>query len=72
MGRAPFNNFINLFNFGSAGSLMLHKLFSSCGAQVSLCGGASCCGARALGHVSCRRCGSQALEHRLDSCGAQA
>ena len=46
---------------------------------ASHCGGFSCCGAQALGVrasvvVACglSSCGSQALEHRLSSCGAQA
>ena len=50
-----------------------------CGAQVSHCGGFSCCRARALGAqalvVVARRlssCGLQALECRLSSCGARA
>ena len=48
-----------------------------CGVQASHCGGFSCCGAQALGArasvaVACRLSswGSQALEHRLSSCGA--
>ena len=48
-------------------------------AWTSHCGGFSCCRARALGlsgFSSCvsglRSCGSQALEHRLNSCGARA
>ena len=50
-----------------------------CGVQASHCGDLSCCGARALGArasvvVACRlsSCGSQALEHRLTSCGTRA
>ena len=50
-----------------------------CGAQVSHCGGFSCCGARALGvraSVVVARglgsCGSRSLERRLSSCGAWA
>ena len=56
---------------------MLHGLFCSCGEQglpsswASHCGGFSCCGAQALGHVGFS-CSSQALEHRLNSCGTQA
>ena len=37
-----------LFIFGCAGPLLLHRLFSSCGMQASLCGGFSCCGALTL------------------------
>ena len=55
------------------------RVFSSCGAQASHCGGFSCCGAWALGAwasvvVACglSSCGSQALERRLSSCGAWA
>ena len=53
---------------GCAGSLLIHAgflccsergRFSSCGVRASHCGGVSCCG-------------SQALEHRLNSCGAPA
>ena len=51
----------------------------SCGARVSHRGGFSCCGARALSTwasvvVACglSSCGSQALEHRLSSCGTWA
>ena len=54
-------------------------LLYRCGAWASHCGGFSCCGAQALGTwasvVSARglsSCGSQALEHRLSSCGAWA
>ena len=50
-----------------------------CGAQASHCNGFTCWGARALGawaSVVVTRglssCGSQALEHRLSSCGAWA
>ena len=42
-------------------------LLSSCGAWASHGGGA-----QALGHVGFSSCGSQALEHRLSSCGAWA
>ena len=64
--------------FGCVGSSLLHGLFSSCekwgllsscSVRVSQCVGFSSCGAPALGcsDFSCR--GSQALEHRLKSCG---
>ena len=50
-----------------------------CSKQASHCGDFSCCGARALGVrasviVVCglSSYGSQALEHRLSSCGAWA
>ena len=50
-----------------------------CSAQASHCSGSSCCKARVLGtraSVVVARglssCGSQALEHRLISCGAWA
>ena len=50
-----------------------------CGARASHCGGFSCCGAQALGvrasvvvAYELSSCGSQALELRLSSCGAQA
>ena len=46
-------NFIYLFIFGSTGSLLLHSLFSSCGAQ-------------ALGHMGFSSCGSRVLELRLE------
>ena len=53
--------------------------FSSCGERASHCGGFSCCRAPALGMKASvvvarglSSCGSQALEHRLRSCGAQA
>ena len=79
--------FIYLFLFGCVGSL-LHAGFLQlwrvgatlrCGTWASHCGGFFCCGAQALGVrasvvPACRlnSCGSQALEHRLSSCGAQA
>ena len=59
----PFsNNFIYLCTFGfcRAGSLLLHKAFSSCdargllfscGTQASHCSAFSCCGAQGLGCV---------------------
>ena len=46
------------FVCGSAGSLLLHRPFSSCGTRASPCSGFSCWRA-------------QALEHRLSSCGAR-
>ena len=42
-------------------------LLSSCSGQASHGSGFSCCGARGL-----TSCGSQALEHRLSSCGSLA
>ena len=57
--------------------LFLATLGLPCGARASHCGGFSCCGAWALGtqaSVVVARglgsCGSQALECRLNSCGA--
>ena len=44
----------------------------SCGARTSHCGGFACCRVQALGLLGCDSCGSQALEHRLSSCGALA
>ena len=44
----------NYISFGYAGSLLLHRLFSSRSQQrlLSSCGNASPCGARALGHLN--------------------
>ena len=83
-----FLKLINLFIFGSIGSLLLHVGFPQLrragatlryGAQASHCGGFSCCGAQALvcgpSVVVARglsSCGSQALECRLSSCGPRA
>ena len=77
-----------MFSFGCAGSSLLSTLFSSCsewglltscGTQASHCDGFSSCGAQAVGtQVSAAAgrglsgCGSLALEHRLNSCGAWA
>ena len=74
-------------SFGCIGSSLL-GLFSSCGERglllvavcgLLICGGFSCCGARALGawaSVVVARglssCGSLALECRLSSCDAWA
>ena len=53
-----FKKLINYCIFGCTGSLLLHRLFSSCGerelcsscsAWASHCGGFFCCGAQALG-----------------------
>ena len=76
---------INLFIFGYVGSLLLRAGFLwlrraganlHCSMWASHCGGFSRCGAWALGAqasavVACElsSCGSQALEHRLSSCG---
>ena len=71
--------YLYLLIFGCAGSWLLHGLCSSCGewmrlsscaAQASSCGGSSCCGAQARGLTGFRSCSSQALEPRLNSCGA--
>ena len=81
--------FVYLFIFGCAGSLLLHMGFLQlqqvgatlhCGAQASLCGGFSCCGAWALGTqvsvvAACRlsSCGTQAPEHAgFSSCSMWA
>ena len=70
-----------VFIFGCAGSLMLcglragcHErgLLSSCSAWASRCGGFSLCRAWAPGPVGFSSCSSQALEHRLNSCGVWA
>ena len=62
-----------LSNWGKCGVL------SSCGEQASHCGGFSWGKAQALGHVGFNSCGTwaqqlqlQALEHKLNSCGARA
>ena len=73
------NNFIH-FTFGCAGSLLLHKLFSSCseggysicGVAASHCGNFSCREFWALGCKGFSSCGSRALKHRLSICGAWA
>ena len=76
-----FKKIFYLFIFGYAGSLLLCGFFpssgepgllSSWGVRVFHCGGFSCCGAWALGCVDFRNRGSQALQHRLNSGGAQA
>ena len=67
---------MNLCIFGCAESSLLCGLFfpfgkrgllSSCRLQASHCGDFSCFRAWALGCLGFSRCGSQALEHRLDS-----
>ena len=71
--------------FGLFSSCGEPGLLSSCsGARASHCSGLSYCGAWALGHVgsvgvTCRlysmgfsSCSFQALEHRINSCGARA
>ena len=95
LGRACFlffNNFLSFFTylliFGYTRSLLLHRLFSSCGEQGLLSG----CHDRLVITVAsfvaehrlqdawtsvvgaCRliSCGSQAREHRLSSCGTLA
>ena len=81
-------NFIYLFIFGCVGSSLLHagplQLWRAgatlpCGGRASHCGGFSRCRAWALGAWASvvgtqglSSCGSQALERRLSSCGAQA
>ena len=46
-----FFSFFKKVNFEYAGSLLLHGLFSNCGAPASDCGGFSPCGAWVLGFV---------------------
>ena len=81
------SNLFYLFIFGCVGSsllctgfLYLHRAGATlnCGVWASHCSGFSCCRARAVGVrasvVAARglsRCGSQALERRLSSCGAR-
>ena len=69
------------FFFGCAGVLYLWWAGATlhCDARASHCGGFPCCGAWALGMRASvvaahglSSCGSQALECRLSSCGAQA
>ena len=81
-----FKKMIQLFSIGCAGSLLLHRLFSSgeqgllssCGAQASGCCGFSCFRARVLECLGFSSCWAsvvaipQALEHRLSSCDAWA
>ena len=55
--------------FSSCGKV---GLLSSCGERASHCGGFSCYWAQALGHLGFHSCSSQALEHRLSSCGTPA
>ena len=73
--------FIYQFVFGSAGSSLLHELFSSCGEQgplsscdvwASRCGGFSCCGAQALGHAGLSSCGMWAQQLWLPGSRPQA
>ena len=68
------NNFIYLSIFGCAGSLLLHRLLSSCSNQgllsscsawASCCSGFSWCRARALGHMGFRSCGVWPQELQL-------
>lgn len=75
------NNFIYFFIFGCAGLSLLHGLFSSgcrqgrlssCGVRASPWGGFPLSWSRALRSAGFARGGSQALEHRLDRCGAWA
>ena len=72
--------FTYLFIFGSAGSSLLHRLFSSCGEQglhsscsawASHCS-VFCCGVKLLGCVGFSTCVSWALETMFNSCGAGA
>ena len=74
------SNFIYLFIYfwlcwvfvASQAFLQLRGVdYSLAGAPVSHFGGFSCCGALAPGCEGFSSCGAQALEHRLNSCGAQ-
>ena len=71
--------YIILFIFDCPGSSLLHRLFSSCSvwglfynciAQASHGGGFSCHRAHSPGCPDFDSSGSQALEHRLRSCGS--
>ena len=55
--------------FSSCGE---QRLLSSSSEQASHYGSFSCCRAQALGLMGFSSCSSQALEHRLSSCGAWA
>ena len=69
---------LSIFALGHAGSSLLLGLFSSCG-ELTLqlqCRGRSsrwiaCCRAQALGLLGFSGCGSRALEHKSNSCGAR-
>ena len=63
---------MSLLLLGLFSSCIKWRLLSSCGAWTSRCGNFSCCRAWALGHLVFSSCGSQALKHRLSSCGPQA
>ena len=75
-----FKQNVSYIYIGCTGSWLLRGIFSSCGQQglLSSCGarashcGGFFCGARALEYVDFSSCSSQAQEHRLNSCGAQA
>ena len=69
------HNFIYIFVFGCAGSLLLSRLFSSresggysltvvCGFLIEM--------TSLVAEHGLSSCGSRALEHRLSSCGARA
>ena len=73
--------FIVLLIYGCAGSSLLWGLFSNPGEEVGLlssfpagdsCGGGFSCWGAWVQYVAFGGCGSQTLEHRLSSCGAQA
>ena len=57
-----------MLDFSSCGKW---ELLSSCGARASFCSGFSCCKAQTLGCMGLSSWGSQALEHRLNSCGTR-
>ena len=76
-----FNKLLKFIYLFVAGCLVLRGLFfscserellSKCGAWASHCDGFSCCGVQALELVGSVAVAPQALEHRLNSCGAWA
>ena len=78
--RQRFFKYFYLLIYGCPGSSLLHGLFSSCRAWGLFCsciarashaGGFSCRRARSLGCTDFNSRGSQALKHRLRSCGSQ-
>ena len=48
------------------------QLAFCCQVQASHCGGFSCCGPQALGHVDFSSCGAWVPKRRLGSCASQA
>jgi len=64
------DHFILLWGGGQRGQGSLCWVFIA--EQASHYSGFSCCGAPALGLEGFINCGSWALEHRLNNCGARA